>query len=191
MRKLMLFVLVAGALVVAPAPGRASERPYRPGEGDPRLDAAANAVRLGIPRRLEVSRDAAVVEIPVVIHPIGLNGTIDRVEFADFAVNGIPFDVEPFEARFDLPEREPVELGAPLRLRVTFASIAPGVVEEVLLPSESLRLTGTVTVSGTFRKWIFSLTRSVEIPVDVTRPNPVAPYHPGRYLLKKWDAWIP
>ena len=36
---------------------------------------------------------------------------------------------------------------------------------------------------GFFRKWIFSVKRSVDIPIDETRENPIAAYHPLKLAL--------
>lgn len=51
------------------------------------------------------------------------------------------------------------------------------------MPSDALHLTGRATVHGTFRKWIFTVKRSVEFPIDETRTNPIAAYHPLKLAL--------
>jgi hypothetical protein len=189
-RALCLFGVLA-VVVAAAVSSVAADGPYKPGGGDSRLDAASEAIQLGVPRRVIISTSEVIVEIPVVVRPVGISGTIESVGFADLAVNGVPFEVEHYDTKFDLPEKEAVELAAPLRLHARFASIAPGVIEQAIYPSEKLRLTGRATVAGTFRKWIFSVTRTIEIPLDVSRPNPVADYHPGKYLVEKLDGWLP
>jgi hypothetical protein len=189
MGMLMRTALIALVAALAAVEALAADGPYKPGGGDARLDAAAGAIQLGIPRRVTITTTEVVVEVPLVVRPVGIGGSIERVEFVDLAINGIPFDVEPYDASFDLPDKEAVELPMPLRLHLAYAKVAPGVLEETLYPSDTLRLTGKATVSGTFRKWIFSLKRSLEVPIDVSRPNPVAPYHPGR-LLEKLPGWL-
>ena len=71
----------------------------------------------------------------------------------------------------------------PLRLRVRFSRVAPGVFDEAIMPSDVLQLTGQATVHGTFRKWIFSVKRSIDITIDETRENPIAAYHPLKLAL--------
>jgi hypothetical protein len=188
MSHLLLAALLVAALVPTALAGEA-RRWYRVGDGDARLDAVAGAVELGLPEPVSVDSRELVVDVPVRIKPVGVSGRIERIEFRDLALNGVPFSVDPYDAAFDLPETDPVTLPSPLRLRVRFLDVAPGVVRESLMPSETLRLTGRVTVAGEYRKWLFSLRRAVEIPIDATGPNPIAAYHPAKRLFEEGDGW--
>jgi hypothetical protein len=163
--------------------------PRRLGVGDRRVEALNGAIQVGLPHSVELSTTELVVELPVYVRPVGIDGTVDRVEFSDMALNGVPFEVEPYSASFDLPAKELVRLPAPLRLHLNFERAAPGILEEALLPGDTLRLTGRVKVDGTFRKWFFSLKRSVEVPIDASGPNPLAEYHPSRVVLRKMQEW--
>jgi hypothetical protein len=155
----------------------------RSDDADARSKALRGAVTLGAPRAIAVSAREIVIDVPVHVHPVGVSGRVERVEFEGMALNGIPFTVEPYSEAFDLPDAAGRELGSPLRLRLDFTSIAPGLALEGLFPSDRLRLTGRVVLDGTFRKWIFSVKRSVAVPIDSSRPNPLADYHPARVLL--------
>lgn len=189
MRPLLVALALLGALAAPAARAfAASDDPYRSGGGDARLDAVSGAVRFGIPEQVEISPTALVVEVPVFVNAVGVGGRVDRIDFADFAINGVPFAIEPYDASFDLPEEGSTRLPRPLRLRLDFASAAPGVLEETLYPSDQISLTGRATVEGTFKKWIFSVHRAVEIPVEATGRNPLAKYHPARYVLDHLDT---
>jgi hypothetical protein len=153
--------------------------------GDDRSDALRGAVSFGVPRPVEVSARELVVEVPVHVRSIGVSATVERVDFDDMALNGIPFEVESYTTSFELPESGSRELEDPLRLRLDFRKVAPGLAWESLFPSDTLRLTGRVAVEGTFRKWIFSVRRSVEVPIDLSHPNPLAEYHPGRLVTEE------
>ena len=150
---------------------------------DDPIKAVKGAVQLGAPVAAEVSLTELVVEVPVTVKPVGIGGRVESVTFTDLALNGIPFEVDPYTASFDLPEDGPVTLPEPLRLRVRFADVAPGVFEQAIMPNDALRVTGKVTVDGTYRKWMFSVKRAVEVPIDVSRPNPLAEYHPLKLAL--------
>ena len=181
MRSGSLTAVVAILIALAGAPGaRAGEDPAK---------AVGKAVELGVPTAASVSWTELVVEVPVRVKPGGVGGRIEAVRFTDLAINGIPFEVDPYAASFELPEKEPVTLAEPLRLRVRFARVAPGVLEEALMPSDSLHLTGKVAVDGTFRKWIFSAKRSVVAPIDISRRNPIAEYHPLKLALAEMREW--
>jgi hypothetical protein len=182
-RILLLTALIAALAAPAHAGGTGYGR-YRIGGGDARLDALGGAVQFGLPEPVAVTREELVVDVPVRVRPVGVSGRVERVEFRDLALNGIPFEVDPYEASFDLSESDPVTLPAPVRLRVKFLAVAPGLVREGLMPSDTLRLTGTATVSGVYRKWIFSLRRAVEVPIEVAGPNPIADYHPARLFFE-------
>src|ERR1051325_5959169 len=162
-----------------------------PASSDQHSAALARVIALEAPTRIDVSTRDVVVEVPVTIKPVGISGTIRKITFSNMAINNIPFDVEPIESAFDLPEKEPMALPEPLRLRVTFLDVAPGLIEEAIYPSDTLHLTGTVAIDGTFKKWLFSFDRKVEAPIDVSRANPLARYHPGRYFTEKLGTWLP
>jgi len=141
------------------------------------------SVVLGTPAVAEVSWTEVVVHVPVRIRPVGISGEIHGIGFEEMRINGIPFEVDPYTADFELPESDEVTLAEPLRLRVRFSRVAPGVFDEAIMPNDALHLTGRATVHGTFRKWIFTVKRSVEFPIDETRTNPIAAYHPLKRAL--------
>src|SRR4051812_32692025 len=85
-----LIVALCAAAVGAPRSADTGEAPYRAGGGDARLDAVAGAVRLGVPRSVTLTSRELVVEIPLIIRPVGISGTVDRIEFDDMALNGVP-----------------------------------------------------------------------------------------------------
>lgn len=180
-RLYLLLTLAAAAIVAAP--------PVAAGPDGPRVRGVGDAVELGVPRAASISWTGIVVDVPVRVRPVGIGGRVERLRFAEMRLNGIAFEVDPYDASFELPAGEAVTLSEPLRLRAQFRNVAPGVIEEALLPSDQLRLTGKVTVDGSFRKWIFSSKRQVEVPIDVTRDNPMAGYHPLRLALEQYRRW--
>lgn len=180
---MLRFLLLALCLAVAAPPVYGGDETYRIGAGDSRLDPLGGALQFGIPKPVSLSAEELVVEVPFRVKSVGVSGRIERIDFRDLRLNGIPFHVDPYAAAFDLPdEDEPIVFPEPLVLRLRFAEVAPGIAREALVPSETLRLTGAVTVTGEYRKWIFSLRRAVEVPIDVTGPNPIAEYHPLQLL---------
>lgn len=178
--KSLAAVGVLVALVVGSTPVRAAENPAK---------AVERAVEFGTPQPVAVSWTELVVDVPVRVKPVGVSGHVDRVTFSDLRLNDTPFEVDPYTASFDLPENETMTLPRPLRLRVRFARVAPGVLEEAVMPSETLRLTGKAKVDGTFHKWIFTSKRTVDIPIDVSGPNPLAEYHPLKLALEELREW--
>lgn len=170
-----ILALIGLAIFVAPA------APANDAESTKAL--VRQSVELGTPSVSEVSWTEVVVSIPVRIRPVGVSGEIHGIGFSDMRINGIPFDVDPYTADFELPDDDVKTLDEPLRLRVRFSRVAPGVFDEAIMPSEQLQLTGQATVHGTFRKWIFSVKRSIDIPIDETRENPIAAYHPLKLAL--------
>lgn len=173
-------LLLAAAIVAFASPARAAEDAAK---------AVQRSVELGTPRPVSVSLSELVVDVPVRVKPVGVSGHVDHVTFSELELNGTPFEVDPYAASFDLPEDEPVTLPQPLRIRVRFARVAPGVIDEALMPSDTLHLSGRATIDGTFRKWIFSAHRSVDVPIDVTGPNPLAEYHPLKLALEELREW--
>lgn len=147
--------------------------------------AFAKTIQFGIPIPVSVSWNELVVEVPISINPVGIGGRVKSIAFSDFRLNGIPFELDPYTASFDLPEKETLHLPEPLRMRVRFTRIAPGVLEEALMPSNRLHLSGVVTVDGSFKKWFLTIDRAVDVPVEVTTENPIADYHPLKYALAK------
>jgi len=185
MRKVSRSALVAllAATVVATlwaTPAHAAEDPAK---------AVERSLEFGVPQPISVSWTELVVDVPVRVKPVGVSGHVDRVAFSDLELNGTPFEVDPYTASFDLPDDEAITLPRPLRVRVRFARVAPGVLEEAVMPSDTLRLTGKAKVDGTFRKWIFSSKRSVNVPIDVSGPNPLADYHPLKLALEELREW--
>jgi hypothetical protein len=174
LRSAVLLLVVA---IAAPAAAAEARDPFR------------DVVELGTPTAATVSWRDLVVEVPVRVRPVGVAGTIHGLRFEELRLNGIPFEVDPYETSFELPEKEPVTLAEPLRLRLNFRRVAPGLIEEAFLPSDTLRLTGRVAVAGTFRKWIFSSKRTVEVPLDVTSENPLAGSHPLKLALAELKRW--
>ncbi len=155
------------------------------GAADDPIKALAGAVELGLPRTVEVSWTDVVLEIPLTVRPVGVQGRVDRVVFTELNLNGIPFEIDPYTESFDLPDKTAQALPIPLRVRASFARVGPGALEEAILPSDSLHVTGRVEVSGTFRKWLFSAKRTVSAPIDVSRANPLAGYSPLRMALEQ------
>jgi hypothetical protein len=168
----ILWLLVA----LASAPAQAAEKP-----------ALRDAIVLGVPRPASVSIRELVVEIPVTVKPVGIGGRVHHVRFSEMSLNGIPFAVDPYDASFDLPDESAIALEEPLRLRLEFASVAPGLLAEALAPSEKLELRGKVGVDATLKKWLFSTRRDVELPLEVTSPNPLAEYRPLQTILEQLE----
>lgn len=160
-----------------------------PANGADAAKAVEKAVEFGLPQPVAVSWSEVVVDVPLRVKPVGVRGHVESITFSDLELNGIPFDVDPYTASFDLPEDEPVTLERPLRMRAKFARVAPGAFEEAIMPSDTLRLTGRATVDGTFRKWLFTVKRAVEVPIDASGPNPLAEYHPLKLALGELREW--
>ena len=179
-RRFLSFTLLGLAVALASPPARA---------GDDAPKAIERSVEFGLPQPISVSWTELVVDVPVRVKPVGVRGHVESVTFSDLELNGIPFEIDPFTASFDLPDDEPISLPRPLRMRAKFASVAPGVFEEAIMPSDTLRLTGRVTLDGTFRKWLFSAKRAVDVPIDSTGPNPLAEYHPLKLALAELREW--
>jgi hypothetical protein len=152
-----------------------------------------DSLEFGLVEPVAVDLTEVVLEVPVRIRPVGAHGRVERIQFANMRINGVPFEVEAISESFELPEHDSVPLPTPLRLHLNLERAAPGIIEEALIPGKELRLTGDVTVVGEFRVWIFSSKRTVKLDVDESRPNPLHDYHPLRLALEQLknldDLW--
>ena len=137
MTRTSLALLTVALLLCAAAPAS-----FAAGD-DPR--SVPDVIEPGVPQAVEVSLTELVVEIPIRVKAVGVQGHVESVTFEDLSLNGIPLDVDPYTAGFDLPESESRTLPDPLRVRVRFSEVAPGVLEEAIMPSdETVRIAGKI-----------------------------------------------
>jgi hypothetical protein len=141
-------------------------------------ESAANAgvddlIQFGQPRLAGVTPLGISLEVPIVVAPVEKSGQVDFLMFEDMVVNGTSVQIEEYHHSFDLPNREPLTLGDPLRFYIYLPSAVLAAVGEWGNSKETWPVTGRVYVFGKFKKGPFSGKRCVPVELNLTMRNPM------------------
>jgi hypothetical protein len=90
----------------------------------------------------DINLERLVLNLSLGIKPVDRAATIQKIYFQDIRVNGIPLQVEPFDQEFKLSKTETVDLPAPLKCTILFASL------DSLAPLKQVVTQDKVTVTG-------------------------------------------
>lgn len=90
----------------------------------------------------DINLERLVLKLSLGIKPVDRAATIQKIYFQDIRVNGVPVQVEPFDQEFKLSKTEAVDLPAPLKCTILFASL------DSLAPLKQIINEDMVTVTG-------------------------------------------
>src|SRR5262245_54948166 len=89
------------------------------GNPDPDVD---SLIRLGDPKLANVTPLGITFEVPVVVTPVKQSGRVDFLVFEDMMINGRKVAIDEYRHNFDLPNRKPATLDAPLSVYIHMPS---------------------------------------------------------------------
>ena len=139
---------------------------------DPESDVDA-LIKLGQPQLARVTPLGITLEVPIVVSPVKQSGQVDFLVFEDMVVNGTSVDIDEYRHAFDLPNRQPLTLGEPLRFYIYLPSAVLAALGDWSDSKETWPVTGRVYVFGKFKKGLFSFKRVVPVELNVTMRNPL------------------
>jgi hypothetical protein len=130
-------------------------------------------IQLGKPRLTRVTPLGITFEVPIIVAPVKQNGHVDFLVFEDMVLNGTSVDIDEYQHAFDLPNKQPLTLGDPLRIYIYLPSAVLAALGDWSDSKETWPVTGRVYVFGKFKKSLFSFKRVVPVELNVTMQNPL------------------
>jgi hypothetical protein len=79
-------------------------------------------IQLGKPRLSRVTPLGITFEVPLVVAPVKQSGHVDFLVFEDMVINGTSVSIDEYQHQFDLPNKQPLTLGEPLRVYIYLPS---------------------------------------------------------------------
>jgi hypothetical protein len=161
-----------------------STRPRTVNEIDKPNDGAANddadvdqLIRFGQPQLARVTPLGITFEVPIVVAPVKQSGHVDFLVFEDMVINGRSVDIDEYQRSFDLPNKEPLTLRAPLQIYIYLPSALLAAIGEWTDSQEIWPVTGRVYVFGKFKKSVLGISasfkRCVPVELDLKMRNPL------------------
>jgi hypothetical protein len=130
-------------------------------------------VQVGDPRLVSVRPFGITFEIPITVSALDKGGTVDFLTFEDVKVNDSAVSIEEFQQKFEIPNKKPMELPAPVRVYISTPTAMLGALNEWRNSKETWPVSGRVYVFGRFKKFIFKVKRVVPIDFNLTIANPL------------------
>ena len=130
-------------------------------------------IKLGDPRLAKATPLGITLEVPIVVAPVKQSGRVDFLVFEDMLINGRSVDIAEYKHNFDLPNKTPATLDAPLSIYIYLPSALLAAIGEWTESKETWPVTGRVYVFGKFKKSIFSFKRVVPVELNMTMRNPL------------------
>lgn len=130
-------------------------------------------ITLGEPKVTRLTPLGVTFEVPIVVAPVTQAGRVDFLVFEDMSVNGRSVEVTEYHHEFNLPNKEPATLEAPLRIYIYLSSALLTAIGESIESKETWPVTGRVYVFGKFKKSIFNFKRVVPVELNMTMRNPL------------------
>lgn len=130
-------------------------------------------IKLGDPRLAKATPLGITLEVPIVVAPVKQSGRVDFLVFEDMLINGRSVDIAEYKHNFDLPNKKPATLDAPLSIYIYLPSALLAAIGEWTESKETWPVTGRVYVFGKFKKSIFSFKRVVPVELNMTMRNPL------------------
>jgi hypothetical protein len=130
-------------------------------------------IEFGEPRIVKTTPLGMTLEVPVTIAAVKQGGQVEFLTFEDMVVNGTPVTIEDYEHRFNLPNKQPVQLAEPVRLFISTANALLGALGEWSKPKDTWPVTGRVYVFGRFKKFFLKFKRVVPVELSLSLPNPL------------------
>jgi hypothetical protein len=130
-------------------------------------------IQLGQPQLARVTPLGITFEVPIVVSPVKQSGHVDFLIFEDMVVNGTSVNIDEYHHAFDLPNKQPLTVGEPLRVYIYLPSALLTALGEWGDSKETWPVTGRVYVFGKFKKSLFSFKRVVPVELSLTMRNPL------------------
>jgi hypothetical protein len=130
-------------------------------------------IRLGKPQLSRVTPLGITFEVPLVVAPVKQNGHVDFLVFEDMVINGTSVSIDEYQHSFELPSKQPLTLGDPLRIYIYLPSAMLAALGDWSDSKATWPVTGRVYVFGKFKKSMFSFKRVIPVELNVTMQNPL------------------
>jgi hypothetical protein len=130
-------------------------------------------IQLGTPQLARVTPLGITFEVPIIVAPIKQSGHVEFLVFEDMEINGTSVDINEYHHAFDLPNKQPLTLGDPLRIYIHLPSALLAALGDWSDSKETWPVTGRVYVFGKFKKSMFSFKRVVPVELNLTMQNPL------------------
>jgi hypothetical protein len=130
-------------------------------------------IQLGQPQLARVTPLGITFEVPIVVSPVKQSGHVDFLVFEDMVVNGTSVNIDEYHHAFDLPNRQPLTVGEPLRVYIYLPSALLTALGDWGDSKETWPVTGRVYVFGKFKKSLFSFKRVVPVELNLRMRNPL------------------
>lgn len=130
-------------------------------------------IKLGKPQLSRVTPLGITFEVPLVVAPVKQSGHVDFLVFEDMVINGASVNIDEYQHSFDLPNKNSLTLGDPLRIYIYLPSAMLAALGDWSDSKETWPVTGRVYVFGKFKKSMFSFKRVVPVELNLTMQNPL------------------
>jgi hypothetical protein len=130
-------------------------------------------VELDDPVLKDVSFSGIVFSIDAEITSLEQSGSIDRVSFYDFKVNGIPVSIKDLDEDISFKKDESFRLPKSAEVELSTAGIVQAAWKETREKKEKWLITGRIFVFGKFRRYGFNFKRAVPVDVSIEIDNPL------------------
>jgi hypothetical protein len=130
-------------------------------------------IQLGKPELARVTPLGIYLAVPIVVAPVKQSGHVDFLVFEDMFINGTSVDIDEYQHSFDLPGKQSLTLGDPLRIYVYLPSAMLAALGDWSDSKETWPVTGRVYVFGKFKKSVFSFKRVIPVELKLTMQNPL------------------
>ena len=130
-------------------------------------------IKLGDPRVVSITPLGITFEVPIVVTPVKQSGKVDFLVFEDMVINGRSVEIAEYKHKFELPNKTPATLKAPLSIYIYLPTALLAAIGEWTESKATWPVTGRVYVFGKFKKSIFSFKRVVPVELNLTMRNPL------------------
>jgi hypothetical protein len=141
-----------------------------PSDPDSAVD---SLIQLGKPQLARVTPLGITFAVPIVVAAVKESGHADFLMFEDMVVNGTAVEIDEYHRAFDLPNKQPLTLGEPLRFYIYLPNAVLAAIGEWSESKDTWPVTGRVYVFGKFKKGPFSFKRCVPVELNLTMRNPL------------------
>jgi hypothetical protein len=119
-----------------------------------------------------VSLSGVTIELPAEITSSAETGRVEFIAFHDFRINGLPIEINDYDAAFVFQKGRRTELPKPIVIRFGTLEILKAAYREHAGSRDEWLVTGRVIVFGKFRKFGFEFKRAIPVDVAVKLKDP-------------------
>jgi hypothetical protein len=121
----------------------------------------------------DYSLTGITLKMQVELHPVDAAGKVDFITFNDFAVDGVPVDIEEYREQFSFDNGKPIVLPGPVTVFIRTDRVIATAWKQTHQNEPKLKITGRAFVFGKFRKYGLSFKRVVPVDMSFSIPNPL------------------